>query len=357
MSRHLLTNSNQPMLQRLHHHPTSINQEAMSIGNQTVNTTNKLASSGYAVAASLDTNVQALRPIHGAAAADNDDIPARGYENSNQIMRRNMLLMKLMNAVSSNPKLASVPNKYGELLIVFVWRLFQSCFDEVETLADISQDGWLGNAWHMIVMLLKIGYHGAVDLPEGTTFRELHAVAGCDCPPELVDFVLDFFPEQAYQEDENGRYALDVAASFISSEHVENELNEYSHEISSRCSARKMRQGKIEMILQANPSVLQNRNGNHPLHIAISSGKQWSKGVESIFRAFPSALSAVDKTTNLYAFQLAAAGHEADLRTTYELLRSMPDLISRPEQKQKSNISTPATDNNIPIMPPVKRRR
>lgn len=341
----------------LHHQSISIgNQETMSNG-KAANDTNKVSCVGYAAAAILENNMQAQRAIHVAAADDEDVIPAhRQTENIDQNMRRNVLLMKLMNAVGSNPKLASVPNIYGELLIVFVWRLFQSCFDEVETLEDIAPDGWIGKAWHMVVMLLKIGYHGAVYLPEGVTFRELHAVAGSDCPPELVDFVLEFFPEQAYQKDEHGRYPLDIAAASISSDHVENELYEYSHEISSRCSGRKTRQGKIEMILQANPSALQDRAGNHLLHVAVSNGKQWNKGVESIFRASPKTISAVDEETNLYAFQLAAVGKEADLRTIYELMRSMPNLVCRPEE-QESNRAILRTDSNIHILPPAKRRR
>ena len=264
------------------------------------------------------------------------------HRNRALISRRNQLLTKLKGAIRTNPRLALVPNKYGELPIAFVWRLFQSCFDEVTSRDEVLEGGRLANVWDMITLLLQVGYHGKIITTDNETFRVLHAAAGTFCPVELIHFVLEFFPEQAFVKDEQGLCPLNIAAASVIPAYAEEEMNEYGHAISLRsCDPSK---GKIDMIYEANPeaATVCDNNSCYPLHIAVSNGKRWNNGIQCLLRALPDALSIAANDTALYPFQLSAIGNDGDLSTTYMLLRAMPDLIATPHEK---------------IQPSSKRRR
>lgn len=211
-------------------------------------------------------------------------------------------------------------------------------FEQVQTRAEIEAGGWLENIWTIIFSLLKAGYYNSLDMPVNKC-RELHAVAGTECPIDLVKFVLRLFPEQAYEVDDKWRYPLSIAVAASSLEHIIEEMSEYEHDLSltSKAGNERVRrkENKIEMILKANPKAalaIDNKN-RPPLHVALLNRKNWFEGVEKLVRTNPSVLDM--KWESLYPFQLAAVGENRDLVTIFELLRASPTLVQTDTSPKK----------------------
>ena len=236
--------------------------------------------------------------------------------------RRNAILTKLLWTIQSKPSLANAKNKQNELPIAFVWRLFHHKFNNEEpSFYTNAMRMQLNAAWRVIEVLLQAAYYGYVLKDnEIANFRVLHAAAGVDCPIELVRFILENYPEKAYDRDEHGRFALDIAAAANNGNSVE----------------------KINLILEANPAAASIEDSNNctkskkrrrfPLHEAVSRGnKSWEDGaaLKNLIRAAPQALSSKDAVTGLYAYQVAASSGSSvkELNVTFELLRSTPSLI------------------------------
>ena len=236
----------------------------------------------------------------------------------NLIDRRNALLKRLLHVIQTSPKLARTPNKRGEQPIAFIWRLFREGFlfdfnyslESAAVVAAIRSQ--LTNAWIVIETLLQV-----VSSSSKGNFRALHAAASTDCPLEMFQFIIDNFPEQVFELDEDGRTALDIVLSSSS----RNNKSDFAK--------------KVNMILKANPSAANNYNKKrkYALHeaVSISCHGSWENGLvlKNFIKAAPNALSSKDPQTGMYAFQIAATvGDSVDeLNSTYHLLRAMPLLI------------------------------
>jgi hypothetical protein len=90
----------------------------------------------------------------------------------------------------------------------------------------------------------------------------------------------------------------------------------------------------LHILLQANPRLAEipNRVGQLPLHVACSQPDflDWGKGLSTLFRSHPTAVSKRDPESALFPFQIAAVASEANstsLDSTYELLRADPSVL------------------------------
>jgi len=66
------------------------------------------------------------------------------------------------------------------------------------------------------------------------------------------------------------------------------------------------------------------KDGRYPMHVAASNSLKWESGLKYIVEANYLPLIETDPTTGLYPFMLTAAGQNADLEATYQLLRLHP---------------------------------
>jgi len=251
-----------------------------------------------------------------------------------QILHRaDCLIDDLCKVVRANPVEALLPNDFGELPISYIWRTFQTCFDTVHSRQELERGGHFEKVWDLIKLLLRISHHRMIELPEGIKFRELHAVAGTDCPMELVEFVLTLYPEQAYEQDERGRYPLAVAAAAKPITYFEEDLMEYNHELSTRISPDETcydyKRSKIALILRANPNAAHQTDrydGRLPLTLAINAGKRWDHGVDCLSQFTPHAMVEEDQDTRLLPFMSAAmSGQQSGLECIFWLLRASPN--------------------------------
>lgn len=254
------------------------------------------------------------------------------------LFRTDCFIDDVCNAIRANPVEALLPNDFGELPLSFIWRTFQTCFDAVRSRHDLERGGHLEKVWDLIKLLLQTSYHRMIDLPEGTKFRELHAVAGADCPIELVEFVLTVYPEQAYEQDEQGRYPLAIAAAAKPMTYFDEDLVEYDHKLSTRppfgtttfaAETEDYKSSKISLLLRANPDAARKPDrydGRLPLTLAINSGKRWDRGVDCLSQYTPYAMVEEDEETRLRPFMSAAMfGQQSDLECIFRLLRASPN--------------------------------
>jgi len=286
---------------------------------------------------------------------------ARCGGSMNVLEKRNALLRKLESVIMNNPKLATVPNQQGELPIAFVWKIFEFYDDDVDGESALCSSATNNNpqvihmldmAWRVCTLFLEAAYKGTIvsnsitgTNDDSNKFRILHAAAGTDCPLGLVKFILKNFPEQAYERDEHGRYALDVAALFQANAKLDQKLNQ---------CVKDTLESKLEMILNVNPGAAsvnkenddsrfdqsRSRQRKYPLHLAASSGKSWEEGMHALVELCPQAVMETDER-GLYAYQLSASsGVNVDtVGSTFQLLRSMPACLTNSLNSSKRKIN------------------
>uniref|UniRef100_A0A7S0CHH3 Uncharacterized protein n=1 Tax=Proboscia inermis TaxID=420281 RepID=A0A7S0CHH3_9STRA len=137
-------------------------------------------------------------------------------------------------------------------------------------------------------------------------------------PNCMIRFAFYIHPEQANETDECGNYPLHIAAA-----------NPTLKQEKSRFV--------INNLLQMNPGAAfvascGSFGKRMPLTLAIVAGsKTWDTCVEAIFMCNELAVTEKDPETGLYPFMLAASvmkDGRGCLNTTFQLLRSFPDLNS-----------------------------
>lgn len=145
--------------------------------------------------------------------------------------------------------------------------------------------------WNKIELLLKASYHGTIadPLPDNKQWRVVHAAAAYGVPFKLLKLVISMYPEQAHRTDENGCYPLHLAAA--------------SHLTFNKEDGR-----RIELLLSVYPEAARcsDRNSKLPLHHALENGRTWSKGIEKMLEAYPTAIGIPDPITSFYPFMITA---------------------------------------------------
>ena len=102
----------------------------------------------------------------------------------------------------------------------------------------------------------------------------------------------------------------------------------------------------IVCAIYPNAAAIMDRSGRLPLHLALTAGKTWGTGIQTLFDAHPEGLSRADPQTGLLPFMTAAAVAENDMAdeenmitkekrikeqemftTSFLLLRKRPEVI------------------------------
>mmetsp|Transcript_22136 Transcript_22136/g.54780 ORF Transcript_22136/g.54780 Transcript_22136/m.54780 type:complete len:417 (+) Transcript_22136:129-1379(+) len=158
----------------------------------------------------------------------------------------------------------------------------------------------------------------------------VHAAASMGargCPIEVLSHVMEKYPMQVFQRDEQCHLPLHVAIQKITwSKHRKRRLKPKEKPF-------------LESLLNAYPGSARERiysdHHRYPLHSAIANGHSWSQGVREIFLAAPECVIVRDSCTGLFPFQLAAVPiieeksySNDNLETVFQLLRARPDVIS-----------------------------
>uniref|UniRef100_A0A7S4HQY6 Uncharacterized protein n=1 Tax=Odontella aurita TaxID=265563 RepID=A0A7S4HQY6_9STRA len=131
----------------------------------------------------------------------------------------------------------------------------EECKNFIEgALSPLAISGkYLEDWWAKATILLQAAYHNTNKVDgdgcyEGRVWRPVHAVAGTECPTEMVRLVLRIHADEAGVVDENGNTPLHIAASRPDIIGIET----------------------IKLVLDAHPSsaAVQNKDGHSPLHVA-----------------------------------------------------------------------------------------
>lgn len=155
---------------------------------------------------------------------------------------------------------------------------------------------------------------------ESNTFRQVHAALECSATSDVLDCVLERYPEQHSVLDDYGRLPLHIAISHCRSE------------------------GSVDLILEKiwkphqDACFVRDCFGQLPLHLALLTRAD-SRLVRVLLDAYPSSgvepCQVVDeKFTHMMPIQMALTSG-CDLSTTFMLFREDPTVIER-RSKQKS---------------------
>lgn len=147
-----------------------------------------------------------------------------------------------------------------------------------------------GRSWEKAALLLEAAYNESTSSKVQHSFRMVRAAIKLDSflPPRAIYLAIERFPDELRQSDElDGRLPLAIAADSPSPRAPE----------------------IIKLLCEAHPQAARasDLNGQTPLAIAVSSGKQWHQGVETIFQAAPDALNRRDYKFRLYPALVAAS--------------------------------------------------
>jgi hypothetical protein len=191
---------------------------------------------------------------------------------------------------------------------------------------DAGNEGLYANAKDTLLVLLQAAYHGTAqddEMPDGITFRALHAAAGLPIPSKIVRLMIELYPEQLGQADEaNGWTPLHVAAA--------------SRRLHSRGFSEIDSPTAVDILVEKHPAAarLLDRQGRLPLHLALKAGKCWTFGIQSLALAAPITVRIANGISGLYPFQEAAitennlfAGYMV-LDTVFGLLQVDPSVLN-----------------------------
>lgn len=132
------------------------------------------------------------------------------------------------------------------------------------------------------------------------------AAAAFQCPPKLMEVLMELHPEMLHQPDSNGWLPLHHAVMSQQGEDAP----------------------KITLIVEAYPAAChhRDRNGYLPFHLACCSGKSvWI--LEKLLEYNPQALEQVDSIFRLPPAFLAAQSGRATLSTVFHLLTRTPEVV------------------------------
>jgi hypothetical protein len=164
--------------------------------------------------------------------------------------------------------------------------------------------------WKSISIMVQAASDQSGALQDGSM---LHMAMDFKCPIDLVEYIINKFPNMTNEKDSMGRIPLARAFSSTQTPSVD----------------------AIRLLLKANPAtaMVADSYGRLPFHLAIFRQISWDSGLHDLFNAAPLVLLVIDPITNLLPFQLIASvmnGEETDLTLSdiYEVLSRCPASIS-----------------------------
>lgn len=155
--------------------------------------------------------------------------------------------------------------------------------------------------WRWIILILKYGT--LKNKKKGARFLALHAAAGLvGCPLPVITLAMHAFPKQVRLADEMNGDSGNLPLHHVCSWACELDHTSTDPVVSSRKGM------AIAALLHDYPDAarVENRNGELPLALAVTSGTTWDIGVRKLVRAFPDAVALPSPTTGLFPFMTAA---------------------------------------------------
>lgn len=157
--------------------------------------------------------------------------------------------------------------------------------------------------------------------------------------------LIEVSPEAAAVTDLSGRMALHYIAEFGEKWEEEAEAVYRAHEAAIRCRAGEdqrlpihmaaaspdARRSMLETLVELHPRGVRqaDRMGKLPLHLACESGKMWTKGVGSIYEAYPDAIREPSSERRWVPIQMAAASPNASRDVISQLASLYPEGAQR----------------------------
>lgn len=204
----------------------------------------------------------------------------------------------------------------------------------------LERDPALQNLWRKACMLAKAMYLPVLvsnnsNLPYGAELGDelesgvIHACCSIDqCPDILLRFATTLRPHDLHLPDINGNLPIHIVTSSL---HTATQMMMESKPFHL-----------LPYILSLNPNAAKicNANGDFPLTLALRTGKTlWNEGIDDLVKAFPGALTIMEK--GFYPFMIAAAAaaaiqtntsssltaeNHSQLCSVYSMLRACPEM-------------------------------
>eukprot|EP00934_Nitzschia_sp_Nitz4_P003567 Nitzschia sp. Nitz4//scaffold64_size103689//62623//65289//NITZ4_004439-RA/size103689-processed-gene-0.82-mRNA-1//1//CDS//3329556139//3557//frame0 len=152
------------------------------------------------------------------------------------------------------------------------------------------------------------GCHKKANVPEGRTWRMLHATAAIKCHPSMFQLALALYPEQAEQFDEFDLEGPDnIQGGWKSAPHL-SPLHLAAASLASGDSGKAV----IQQLLEANPEAakIADKLGGLPLHHIVDNRAKshWQRdGASEIFHAFEQAVRTMDRDGRMPLHRAATA--------------------------------------------------
>jgi ankyrin repeat protein len=250
----------------------------------------------------------------------------------------------------------SVPSQ-DMAAIVSLWNSYRNFYGSEQELVNLLVDGGREGFAVFVKLhhLLRYCTGPGESLVSWTNGRSLTiACSAPHCPIDLFHFILDKFPAQIKQPDDNGRVPLHTVVAMP-------RIPEMGAALMEELS----RYERMKVLLRVYPqgAMVFDHKGQLPLHLAIQSGWHHLHLME-LLAAAPPSISALDETFSLYPFQLAAT-HDSSLTTIFKLLLAAPNLLGSrippcnqlsSSSVEKSWLGDPGHVESKPVVPFGKSR-
>lgn len=182
------------------------------------------------------------------------------------------------------------------------------------TKLDIDSNAALKDRWKKFVLTIQAayahtmtGHHQDGQVAQPT---ELHMALKYLCPPMVICYFVEMYPEQASMLMETEKcYPL-------------------HYFLSRRDTVRDARSAVRNLISAFPQGVNHPFHSRLPIHLALAAGRKWEDGVQEIVYAGPCHLDSPDPNSGLVPFLQAASSECVDLTTVYHLLRENPAVIT-----------------------------
>ncbi len=180
------------------------------------------------------------------------------------------------------------------------------------TKLDVETNAALKDRWRKLVLTIQAAHAHSTGQKHvlSTEMPELHVALEYSCPPLVLSFFAEMYPEQVSMLMTKEKcYPL--------------------HYFLSRSDITQDSKSAVRSLIAVFPQAINHRsNGRLPIHLAISHGRKWDDGIQEIVYAGPNNLDCVDPDCSLVPFLQAASLECPDLSTIYSILRENPAVIA-----------------------------
>jgi hypothetical protein len=250
--------------------------------------------------------------------------------------RYNASIEILRELVKDNPGTVGQSSKWGKTAVSALWE------GRTTIVSSRVEENYSDVFWQKMQVLLEAlatSRQQAQGQPTDTLYivHAVVALGSLGCPNQVLEYVLQKYPEQVSQTDGMGRLPLHITVGPA----------QWSHR--SRRKYKPREKQVIVRLLEMYPPGARTFDptepaGRYPLHTALACRHQFKTGVKELFEGAPEAISLPDPVTRVYPFQLASIpirSTTVDLDTIYHLLRAQPAVLEAALQFDHGNKTNP----------------